>query len=138
MRIDVHASSNKEPAMTDDLKKYDALSHVEQRAWAGWFHGGRNLVTKFSDSDHVSFGKAECEWVDFDTFWLGKVLDYGWATVEIDGPHEAKGGRPGVTYIKYVFDVTDKGWDVRDAHLDRFRIRAKEKSPTPSKEPDQV
>ena len=110
--------------MTDVLKDFDALPRKEQDAWSAWFNGGHRNLIRFSDRpDRVNFGKAECEWVDFDAFWLGKIVDLGWMKITITEEGEAKGAAPGTTYIKYLLEPTDLGWDVREADLARFQKR---------------
>jgi len=53
----------------NDLPDFDALIRDEQQAFLAWFAGGNSFLTKYGNRKDVFFGKAECEWVDFDDFW---------------------------------------------------------------------
>lgn len=100
-----------------DMAEYDSLDRKEKRAFRAWFHGGSCDVTQFSNKpDDVNFGKAECEWVSFKDFWLGKLVNLGWITVTSDEPRVAKGIPGGqVTFTKYKLKPTDLGYEIYQA-----------------------
>ena len=106
------------------MSNFDALSRKEQRAWTAWFNGALQHVTQYeSKPDDVFMGKAECEWVPFSEFWLGKVIDLGWMTAEVKGTGVAKGmiGKP--KYTEYRLWPTRLGFDIREAELERWKER---------------
>lgn len=111
--------------MSDVLDEYDALARDEKHAWLGFWNGARSRVTEYSNRPgSVCFGKAECQWVDFHEFWLGKLVDLGWVTVAKSEPFECKGAAPGVTGVDYQIRVTEKGRRVRNEELARYFDRA--------------
>lgn len=109
--------------MTDDiLKDYDALDRSERAAWRAWFNGGlQNVVQYQNKPDNVFMGKAECEWVPFSDFWLGKVIDLGWMTAEVQDEYTAIGAVGQPKAVEYLLWPTELGFDVREAELARFR-----------------
>ena len=99
-----------------DLSEFDALGGIERGAWTGLFNGGFLQATSFDKNpDSVFMGKAECEWVPFRTFWLGKMVDLGWISVASKTRTAADNG------WTYQLEITDKGHDIRKAELDRWR-----------------
>ena len=97
------------------LKDYDSLPRNERTAYDAFFRGAWANVTKYKDREFVMFGKAECEWVDFDKVWLGKFIDFEWlAYDQIDNGD----------YIEYTFEVTDKGWSIKEAKQERWNLRS--------------
>lgn len=96
-----------------------SLSSTERVAFLAWFAGGKSCVTKYATRDHVHFGKAECEWVDFEDFWLKKLPSLGWIEVEEVRRFKALGmlGQPDA--VEYHLTVTDKGVAVREAYWKR-------------------
>lgn len=91
------------------------LAHKERSAWRAFFYGAKNIVTQYSNRpDDVNFGKYECECVPFEDFWLGKLVDMGYITVETSEPMVAKWYECGtVMYINYKITVTDIGLENR-------------------------
>jgi len=105
------------------LKEFNTLSRDEKTAFIAWFAGGKTLLTKYEGRDDVFMGKAECEWVDFTGFWLKKLPELDYVTVEEKRKFIAKDmiGQPEA--VEYLILPTDKGFDVRDAYwsiLDRL------------------
>lgn len=102
------------------LSDFNALTRKEQSAFIAWFSGGRTLVTKYGEQKNVFFGKAECEWVDFDDFWLKKLPALGWITVSEDKHFIAIGmvGQPEA--IRYSISATNKGVSIRNAYWERL------------------
>lgn len=114
--------------MSDEiLTDYDALSQKEQRAWQAWFAGALQHVTQYEDEPaSVFMGKAECQWVPFDEFWLGKVIDLGWMTAEIQRTGIAKGKTGQPKFTEFRFWPTELGFDIHDAELARWRRQVDE------------
>lgn len=105
-----------------DLTDFDALSKDEQRAFEAWFAGGLQHVTQYADEPAgVFMGKAECQWVPFDEFWLGKLVDLGWMTAEVKRTGTAKGkiGQP--KFTEFRLWPTELGFDIHDALLVRWK-----------------
>jgi len=102
------------------LSDFDSLTRIEQRAFLGWFAGGKSHVTKYDGRDHVHMGKSECEGVDFNDFWLKKAVSFGWVSVEVGKTGVAIGmvGKP--NYTKYRLLSTRKGFKVREAFWERL------------------
>lgn len=103
------------------LEKLDALPLREQGAFLALFSGAfaevivtRNSVT--GEQGHPFFGKAECEWVPFEEFWLQKLPALGFVTVESTDWRPALGMAPGWTYAYHTFTVTEEGLAARDAY----------------------
>lgn len=107
--------------MNDSLSDFDTLTRTEQNAFLAWFAGGKTLLTKYGGRKDVCFGKAECEWVDFDDFWLGKLPALGWVTVEEVGRFIAIGMVDQPEAIQYRILATENGRDVREAYWKRLR-----------------
>lgn len=107
------------------LAVFDSLPNNEKTAFMAWFAGGKTLLTKYGTNEHVFFGKAECEWVGFDDFWLKKLPSLGWVTVEEYERFIAKGmiGQP--ESVTYRILATGKGYKVREAYWDRLRGKSK-------------
>ena len=103
----------------DLLSKFNNLDRHEQYAFIAWFSGGLSHVTKYGNNEHVFMGKAECEWVDFDEFWLNKLPELGWINVKEVRKFIAKGmvGEP--TAIEYQISATTLGFEVRKAYYGR-------------------
>jgi len=115
------ATTTSEPAdkSTGLLSDFNALTRREQSAFLAWFAGGNSYVTKYENRDHVSFGKAECEWVSFD-FWLTKIPALGWITIEEVRRGIAKGAIGQPEFVEYHITATDKGFDIREAYWNRL------------------
>lgn len=107
------------------LAEYDNLSRTERAAWDAWFNGGFSNVTQYMNKPNdVSFGKAECQWVSFTDFWLKKLKELGWLEPVITKEGVAKGMIDTPKYIKYLLQITEKGFNVREFELERYRERA--------------
>lgn len=91
-----------------------ALSYDEINAFTAFFYGGMSEVTKYENSDHVFFGKAECEWVDFEEFWLGKMVEYGWIDVELIKSFVAIGAIDKPKAKEYKLTPTDLGYKAKE------------------------
>lgn len=117
--------------MDTTLEDFDKLSREEQRAWLGFFAGASGYVTKYGDEWHPSFGKYECEQVDFESVWLGKFVDLGWLTITEHRRFKALGmpGQP--DSVEYRMRSTEKGFDVRESYWERLNTQPQEE---PSKE----
>lgn len=97
------------------VSKVSDLPPTEQRAFLAWFAGGRSEVVKYDGRPGVFMGKAECEWVDFEDFWLRWLPELGWITVTEVDRYTAKGmvGHPEA--VRYKIEATEAGWDAREA-----------------------
>ena len=106
-----------------DLSSFDALSRKEQNAWVAWFNGGKQHVTQYENKPNsISMGKAECEWVPFQDFWLDKIVgDFKWMTAELEKEGVAIGAKGKPKYKKYRLWPTELGFDIREAELQRWR-----------------
>jgi len=92
------------------------MPQVERIAFLAWFGGGSNEVTSYANKpDDVSWGKSECERVPFREFWLGKMVEHGWFTFHEIKRGIAKGMVGTPEYVKYKVQITDAGWDAREA-----------------------
>lgn len=60
--------------MNDVLKQLD---RAEQSAFLAWFSNPNRLIVKHQGGPFFGFFKHECEMVDFEKFWLGKMQDMG-------------------------------------------------------------
>ncbi len=111
--------------MSEILEQYDALSKDERTAFDAWFNGAFQHVTQYADKPETVFmGKAECQWVGFQSFWLDKMVnELAWFTAEIEGTGTTRGRDPQTEFTKYRLWPTDLGFDVRDAELRRWRER---------------
>lgn len=83
------------------------LSMKEETAFRAWFRGASNHIQVILDHP-VFFGKAECEWVDFNEVWLGKFIDLGLFKVTKES-FIAKGVKGEPIGYYYTFEPTDKG-----------------------------
>lgn len=103
-----------------------ALNRDERSAFSAFFYGGRSEVVKYENMSHVYFGKAECEWVDFDEFWLGKMVEYGWIEVEIVRSYIAKGAidKPKATVYKLI--PTELGYKALELSRGLIRVSLSE------------
>lgn len=117
----LETSNNDSTDSSDVIADLLSLPSAERRAFLAWFSGGVSHVTKYATRDHVYFGKAECEWVDFEEFWLKKLPSLGWIIVEEVRRFKALGmvGQPDAT--EYRFTVADKGVAVMEAYWNRQR-----------------
>ena len=69
-------------------------------------------------------GKAECEWVPFQEFWLDKVVgELEWMTAEDKGSGVAKGMIGTPKFQRYRLWPTELGFDIREAELERWKER---------------
>lgn len=83
------------------LNEYDAFTSDECSAMRSFLRGGIVYpLRNFNQGEEVFFGKYECECVDFEDFWLGKVIDAGLFTVETVEKADL--------YTDYTFTPTDK------------------------------
>lgn len=104
-----------EVASHDLLVDFNALTHLEQRAWLAFFGGAQGIATKYGDEWRPRFGKYECEQVDFETVWLGKYVDLGWLQIT-EGRRFKALGMPGQPdSVECNLRATEKGWNVREA-----------------------
>jgi hypothetical protein len=113
------------PLSTSDLlADFDALPHLEQRAWLAFFGGAQGIATKYGDEWKPRFGKYECEQVDFETVWLGKYVELGWLQITEERRFKALGmpGQP--DSVEYNLRATEKGWNVREAWWARRKFRS--------------
>ncbi len=110
--------------IANGLAYLDSLQATERRAYLGLFAGARGTLTVFSDQKAPSFGKAECEWVeDWRDFYLDRLVKAGFLTFTETEPKPARGGHPGVTWTTVELQVTQLGWDVREAWWDRLNAK---------------
>lgn len=127
-------SESREKAVLNDdfLAVFDGLPKNEQRAWLGWFAGGKSFVIKWGENPGVNFGKHECEQVDFDAIWLGKFVELGWLTVREERRFKALGmvGQP--ESVEYELRATDLGWNVREGYWERLKSRSANSPDQPS------
>lgn len=93
-----------------------AASKEASRCFAGIFNGcsSRGVIFK-PDTDHLSIGKAECEW-DWRKTW-GELKSLGL----IDWREEDVPCHDGRKMIYVHLSVTEKGHEVRDDDLAFFR-----------------
>jgi len=104
----------------DMLLDFDKLERLEQRAFLGWFAGGKTRLKQYqNEKDSVNFGKYECEQVSFNDFWLGKLKTLGWITVEEVRRYIAIGHVDRPEVIEFKILSTDKGREVREAYWNR-------------------
>ena len=107
------------------LQRLKSLSTKEQNAFLALFAGGRcNLQGAYrADTGQtipVSFGKAECEWVDFD-LWRYKLPGLR-LTNYSEGPRRvALGMAPGSVVWDITIEVTEDGWEARNAYWDQWQ-----------------
>lgn len=107
------------------LSDFDKLTITEQNAFLAWFAGGKTHLTKYGTRKDVFFGKAECEWVDFDEFWLNKLPALGWVSVKEVERFTAVGMVNTPEAVRYEILATNKGHDVREAYWARLQEKAK-------------
>lgn len=108
--------------MISALEDFNKLTPEEQRAWLGFFAGGKSYVTHYETQPlHVHFGKYECEKVPFPFFWMQKLVKLGWVTVEKMREGTARGMHFKPRYIEYRIWPTDKGDEVYNAYWDQFK-----------------
>ncbi len=90
----------------------EALSRTERTAFTAWFRGAFSEVTDFKNHG-IWFGKAECEWVDFKSVWLGKFIDL--SLFEVTKSATIALGMQGQPLVyKYKFKPTKYGFDYYD------------------------
>lgn len=103
------------------LERLMSLSRQEQGAFLALFAGGRTELQGFWRSDTEeemmpSFGKAECEWVDFRKVWCGKLPGLRLIQIE-EGPRKcALGSFPGSAVWPITITITEDGWSAREAY----------------------
>lgn len=120
------AAAAKEWDSRTPLERFESLSQQEQSAFLALFAGGRRELQGSWRADTgkqipISFGKAECEWVDFD-FWRCKLPGLRLTTYE-EGPRQvALGMSPGSVFWKIYISVTEDGELARAAYWDKWRI----------------
>jgi hypothetical protein len=114
------------------LERFMSLDDQEQSAFLALFAGARGTLQGAWRADlgkqvPVSFGKAECEWPDFD-LWRFKLPGLQLTTYE-EGPRRvALGMSPGSVVWPIYIGVTDDGREAREAYWGKVAVSA---SPTP-------
>jgi len=103
------------------LDRFLSLPMKERTAFLAFFAGARcNLQGSWQADKNLartpSFGKAECEWVDFD-FWRYKLPGLRLTTYAEGEPRCALGMVPGSVVWDITIGVTEDGWAARDAYL---------------------
>lgn len=123
MHGDCYDAELSESELIGLLAVFDSLTMPEKCAFIAWFAGGNSYVTKYATQKHVFFGKAECELVDFDEFWLKKLPALGFIEVKEEKRFKAIGmiGQPEA--IKYQLLCTEKGHDIKDAYWARTKAK---------------
>lgn len=113
--------------MTDlDNKPNEGLFQVllreEKTAFLAKFRGAYSHVTQYDNTpDNVSFGKAECEWVGFTDFWLGKAVDLGLFTAEVVKTGMTKGMTDNCKYTEWRIAATELGHKTYSEYMDGRR-----------------
>jgi hypothetical protein len=112
-------ATQKEKELVGEL---DKLPRSERCAFIAWFSGGRTRVVQYqSRKEAVSFGKTECELVSFEDFWLQRLPQLGWVTVEEKRRYTAKNMVGAPEAIEYLILPTRKGHDVREAFWSKVK-----------------
>lgn len=105
------------------LERLESLARQEQRAFIALFHGGRGVLQGAwrADTDKElppKFGKAECEWADFN-LWRCKLPGLRLTTYE-EGPRRcALGMSPGSVVWDITISITDDGHEAYEAYCNR-------------------
>lgn len=100
------------------LERFDSLSPQEQSAFLAFFARSRCILQGSWSPDrglsHVSFGKAECEWVGLD-FWRYKLPGLRLTNYQ-EGPRRpALGMTPGSVVWEIYIQPLDDGYAAREA-----------------------
>jgi hypothetical protein len=106
------------------LERLESLTEDEQGAFLALFSGGRcHLQGAWSSErglSRISFGKAECDWADFD-LWRYKLPGLRLTNYE-EGPRKAAlGMAPGSVVWSITIRVTDDGLEAREAYWAKWR-----------------
>lgn len=102
------------------LERLNSLSQKEQTAFLAFFAGARRTLQGSWRADtgtaiRPSFGKAECEWVDFD-LWRYKLPGLRLTTYE-EGPRKvALGMSPGSVFWEIHIGATEDGREARESY----------------------
>lgn len=102
------------------LERLESLTRQEQSAFLALFAGARGTLQGAWRADTqtivpITFGKAECGWVDFD-FWRFKLPGLRLTTYE-EGPRRcALGMAPGSVVWPIHIEATDDGRAARKAY----------------------
>lgn len=110
------------------LERFESLTHQEQSAFIALFAGGRtHLQGAWSPERgafHISFGKAECEWVGMD-FWRYKLPGLRLTNYE-EGPRRcALGMAVGSVVWDIYITVTEDGRQAREGYWAETRERSR-------------
>lgn len=109
--------------MSSVLEQYDALTSREALAWDAFRLTRARSFVEYGDGTAwpPKMGKAECEWVSFEEFWLGKCVELGWVIVKYspwrDAPTE------GIRARTIELIVTERGKEVWEAVENRYLQR---------------
>lgn len=98
------------------------LSREASRCFAGMFNGcrGRGVIFTPDKNDHLSIGKAECEW-DWRRTW-GELKEKGL----IDFREEHVACHDGSRMVYVHLSITQEGYDWREEDLRQWRKRMDE------------
>lgn len=111
------------------FERFESLSRDEKTAFLALFAGVRSrLQGRWSPSrgtSQPSFGKAECEWANFD-LWRFKLPGLRLTTYE-EGPRKvALGMEPGSVCWDIHISVTEDGWEARETYWANLRSKREE------------
>jgi hypothetical protein len=111
--------------MDDFLEDFNKLSRKEQQAFLGLFAGSKTRFIQYQNrKSFVFMGKYECEQVNFDEFWLKKLPDLGWVTVEKEREFTAVGAVDQPQAFELLILPTAKGSAVREVYWESRRKAA--------------
>jgi hypothetical protein len=102
------------------LERLESLTKKERRAFIALFYGGRGSLQGSWRADTEkeiapSFGKAECEWVDF-SLWRSKLPGLRLTTYEEGHRRCALGMSPGSVVWDISIGVTDDGLEAYEEY----------------------
>ena len=118
---------------TTPLERLHALPKVKETAFLALFAGAHSRITIFTKADGRKgaphWGKAECEWVeDWENFYFHELVDLGLMKPELIKEGVAKGGSPGETWQEWKMQITDEGFDAREAWWADWEKKVKERA----------
>lgn len=102
------------------LERLNSLNQQEQTAFLAFFAGARGTLqgTWCADTGTAirpSFGKAECEWADFD-LWRYKLPGLRLTTYEEGARKVALGMSPGSVFWEIYIGATEDGMEARESY----------------------